>query len=387
MKLLYTNFHDGDGGGHTTYVSLLAGALAARHEVHVAAPASSRLLKEARLLPGVHAVAQEFPNGLKRVAARMRARRSLAMLLRTGGFDIVHVNGSADHRLVLSATRGLSRPPRIVLTKHNSKAISGIGHFLRARATDQVIAVCNHTLRQLQSSAYRRCGLATVHNGIDTAYYAPFEGDRRELRSHWIDDDALLLIGSNAGTGAYKGWMDLVDAVALLPEAMRTRIRVVIAGKSPSQEQKARIAAMGLADNVQFPGLLMDVRPMIAALDAGFVLSHQVETISFACREMMSMGKPVLVSDYAGLPENIEHGRDGWIVPARRRDAIAGVLKHMLDDRDALIAMGAAARVRALAEFGLDRFVRSTEFVYEALIAGTMASAENAERPEFGKAA
>ena len=375
MKLLYTNFHDGDGGGHTTYVALLAGALSAGHEVHVAAPASSRLLQEAQALAGVHAIAQEFPNGLKHIPARMRARRSLGTLLRTNDFDIVHVNGSSDHRLVLSAIRGLPRPPKIVLTKHNSKAISGLGHRLRARTTDQVIAVCDHTLRQLQSSPYRRCRLATVHNGIDTTYFAPYPEDlRRMQRSLWANDETSLLIGSNAGTGAYKGWMDLIEALALLPETLRTRVRVVIAGKPASQEQMARIAALGLSDHVQFPGLLMDVRPMIAALDAGFVLSHEVETISFACREMMSMGKPVLVSDYAGLPENVEHGRDGWIVPARNREAIANSLKRMLEERGSLIAMGSAARERALAEFGLDRFVGSTEEVYRALLPGDSAA-------------
>ena len=392
MKLLYTNFHDGDGGGHTTYIALLAGALAGRHEVHVAAPASSRLLREAQSLPGVHAIAQEFPNGLKRIAARMRARRSLARLLRANDFDIVHVNGSADHRLVLSAMRGLPHRPRIVLTKHNSKAIGGVGHLLRARATDQVIAVCDHTLRQLQSSAYRQCRLATVRNGIDTTCFAPYPEDLRRIqRRRWAGDETSLLIGSNAGTGAHKGWVDLVEALALLPEALRTRIRVVIAGKPASHEQTARIAELGLSDQVHFPGLLTDVRPMVAALDAGFVLSHQVETISFACREMMSMGKPVLVSDYAGLPENIEHGRDGWVVPARNRDAIASALKRMLEERGALTAMGSAARERALAEFGLEQCIGSTEEVYRSLLPGNAgalpASAAVPAQAQLGEAA
>src|ERR1700752_4036664 len=119
MKLLYTNFHDGDGGGHPPYVVAPARALAARHEVHVAAPAGSRLLREAQALPGVHAVAQEFPNGLKKLRARMRAQNALAALLRAHAFDLVHVNGSADHRLVMAALHGLRRRPRVVLTKHN----------------------------------------------------------------------------------------------------------------------------------------------------------------------------------------------------------------------------------------------------------------------------
>src|SRR5688500_17712820 len=117
MKLLYTNFHAGDGGGHTTYVVALARGLSPRHEVFVAAPEGSRLLREARALPGVHAMAQAFPNGLRELGARIRARAALARLLREQAFDVVHVNGSADHRLVLSAMRGLARRPKLVLTK------------------------------------------------------------------------------------------------------------------------------------------------------------------------------------------------------------------------------------------------------------------------------
>ena len=52
LKLLYTNFHAGSGGGHTTYVRELARMLGSRHEIHVAAPAGSRLLAEAAKLPG-----------------------------------------------------------------------------------------------------------------------------------------------------------------------------------------------------------------------------------------------------------------------------------------------------------------------------------------------
>ena len=42
MKILYTNFHAGDGGGHTTYLASLARALSPRHQVFMAAPAGSR---------------------------------------------------------------------------------------------------------------------------------------------------------------------------------------------------------------------------------------------------------------------------------------------------------------------------------------------------------
>lgn len=368
MKLLYTNFHTGDGGGHTTYLRWLAAGLRERHEIHVAAPPGSRLNEEARGIAGVTVLDQPFPNGLGKLAARAAARRQLAAYLRRHRFDVAHVNGSADHRLVLAA---LPDPrPRVVLTKHNSKPMTGLGHWWRARHTDAVIAVCEYTRRQLAQTAYRRCLLATVYNGVDLDRYRPWPADAVSAeRARWAGEGRdVLVLGSNAGTADYKGWMDLAEALALLEPHERVRLRVLVAGVPPKEPVRQRVAELGLAQTVIFPGLLADVRPLVAAFDAGFVLSWDVETISFACREMMAMGKPVLVSDYAGLPENIRPGEDGWVVPVRHREAIAAHVRRLLAEHDRLPAMGRAAHAHAEAEFGLAAFIERTEAVYRQLL-------------------
>ena len=176
--------------------------------------------------------------------------------------------------------------------------------------------------------------------------------------------------------------MDLVEALPSLPAPARAQVHVLVAGKPPTAEQMRRIEGLGLARQVHFPGLLDDVRPAIAAIDAGFVLSYDVETISFACREMMAMGKPVLVTDYAGLPENIEPGRDGWIVPPRDVAAIAAAVQRMLEQRVALPAMGEAAREHAVREFGLPRFIALTEAVYLRLLGPTAPDRRNTASPK-----
>lgn len=368
MKILLTNFHEGDGGGHTTYLLALARGLAAAHEVHLAVPATSRLYREAAALDGVRVVAQPFPNAIAQLAAAMRARRQLRDYLRTHAFDIVHVNGSTDHRMVLSACSGLAHKPKVVLTKHNSKPAQGVTHRWRARRTDLVIVVCEATRRMLETGPYARCQLRTVRNGIDVRHYLPWSDEAvRAIRERWSGEGRLLL-GSNAGTAEHKGWMDLIEAVATLPAARRARVDILLCGQPPLPEQTQRIEALGLATQVHFAGLLSDVRPVLAAIDVGFVLSYAVETISFACRETMAMGKPVLVSDYAGLPENIDDGVDGWRVPVRDRVAIAVAVAGMLDHPERLRTMGDAARRKAEREFGLDRFIAATEDAYAALL-------------------
>lgn len=383
MRILYTNFHQGSGiGGHSIYILSLAQAMADKHEIAVAVPESSGLFRRAQALPNVHVVAQSFPN---RPADAWRAAKRLRALLRQRRIDVVHVNGSADHRLVMLARFGMgSKKPAVVFTKHNDQPISNFSAAVRSwLGTSHVIAVCDFVRRRVARSPYRLVGITAIPNGIDTQHFSQestlADASRRQMRDAfrqtWLASVAgvpqglttpgMLVIGSQAGTDSYKGWMDLVHAVAQLPVASKARVVIVLAGAWPSEAQKAEVAQVGMQDQVHFAGPQDDVRPFLGSLDAGFVLSWRVETISFACREMMSMGLPVMVSDHGGLAENITSGVDGWVVAERDLDAIGKCVQTMLDQPDLLEKIGNGALLRARAEFGLDKFVNATEAVYK----------------------
>ena len=247
------------------------------------------------------------------------------------------------------------------------------GRFTLASFVDPYVAVRAESQFQDQSSPLGMLNFNPIKlketAGIARVLQKSADAEAITQRRRWLGDRTALLLGSNAGTANYKGWMDLVEALALLPPARRALVHLLVAGRLPDAAIEQRIAELGLSDQVHFPGLLDDVRPALAAIDAGFVLSWDVETISFACREMMAMGKPVLVSDYAGLPENIRPELDGWLVPPRNHQAMTDCLQRLLEQRADLARMGAAARERAQNEFGLDRFVARTEAAYADLLA------------------
>jgi len=368
MKILYTNFHRGDGGGHTTYILSLVMALKETHGIVVAAPLTSRLHQTLLSFPDVRVIDHDFRGGLLkcvRDAHRFRA------FLRSEKFDIVHVNGSADHRLCMLALGGMSADrPAIVYTQHNDRDVNRLGTLIRARfGTTRVICVCAHSRRKLEHSPFSRCGLTTVYNGVDVDRFSPPPAsDVRHYRRRWIEPrrSGCLVVGSNAGTADYKRWLDMVEGVALLPKHLRHQIMILIAGVPPSEDQVSNVEQLGMMDHVIFVGLLDDVRPFIAALDVGFVLSSEVETISFACREMMAMGVPVIVSDSGGLTENVEPYVDGWVVPACNPLSVSLAIAGILANRQCLIPMRNAAREKATSEFSLAQFVGGTREVYLA---------------------
>ncbi|THJ53204.1 glycosyltransferase family 4 protein [Burkholderia sp. LS-044] len=373
MKILYTNFHGGNGGGHDTYIYHLAAGLGRRYRVAVASPAGSRLSRMVDTLPGVRIVDMQFkPCWRTFLPELVRLRR----LIQQSAFDIIHVNGSADHRQVMLALVGCRTRPSVVFTKHNTYAAGSIGNFLRARfATDTTIAVSDYVRLMLErQSPYG--DITVIKHGVQLPPHTGGQAEIRRRRIGYFGEagaDAIVL-GSVAGTGPHKGWSDLVSALAQLPDALRAKFRVLLAGDWPSKEQREFVAHCGVAANVAFVGPTDRTHDILATCDASFVLSYH-ESLSFACREAMSMGRAVIVTDVGGLPENVDDRIDGWIVPPRSPEAIAAVLREIAEHPERVPEMGRAARARSEREFSFARFTDETSSVYRASIRGTAVSA------------
>lgn len=368
MKILYTNFHARNGGGHVTYIVNLLQGLSTEHQLTVATPKSSRLFRLASTMPGVKVVDMSYST---RPSSWLGPRAALRRLILQERFDIVHANGTADHKQVMLALVGMRHSPAVVVTKHNEHPVTSFGHRLRAwLSTDRMIAVSDSVRGLLMKSAYRRCGVVTVRHGIDTDFFAPVPTESKfALRGKYLGVGLRdkIVLGSSAGSDLDKGWLDLIEAISLLSEPQRERLHVVVIGDPPNEAKLARVEALGMTGAVTFPGLIDDVRPVLAACDIGFVLSYQ-EALSFACRELMALGLPVLVTRVGGLPENVTDGKEGWIVPARSPAAIAKVLVGILADPQQVQQLGERARTRAAREFNLAGFVAQTLAVYQSVL-------------------
>ncbi len=210
MRILYTNIHRQNGGGYNTYLLGLIAALAQDHEITVAAPGSSRLFSFVAAIPGARAAGIRYSaRGFGWWCEFSRLRR----LICEGGVDIIHVNASADHRLVTLAMLTLRRRPRIVFTKHNDHPCRSVGNALRAwLATDDVIAVSDYVAGQLSASPYCRRRITVVCHGVDTENFAPPPRDAADaIRARyfgfaWRDK---IVLGSTADTS--REWCGRLD--------------------------------------------------------------------------------------------------------------------------------------------------------------------------------
>ena len=367
MNLLFCNFHEANGGGQDTYLLSLIKTLQPHYSVALACPPSSRLYL---------ALQQEVPCFDINYKALFRQWGTLFKQLWAfkqwvdkQAFDIIHVNGSADHRVVLLIYPFLKHRPKLVLTKHNALRIKW-GAWLRMRYfTDAIIAVSQSTEQHLLQAGIPAALIHTIPNGIDTHFYKPISAEqKKQLRQHYgLSMDDFILV-SSAGTADCKNWPSLIAAVAALPAELKNRIKVIIAGKIPSlQKQTQTINQFNLNKKIIFTGLLSDTREWMTLGNVGFVLSNAEETISFACREMMAMGLPVIVSHYGGLPENITDQVDGWVVPVNDIPSLTQCLITLLKRND-LTQIGLHAREKAVKHFAKDIFIQATLKLYQHLL-------------------
>jgi len=366
MNILFTNFHPSNGGGHTTYLTyLFNGLLLQGINAFIAVPQVSKLNKDLKQNHLNRVFDIDFPGKPKEIVNIIRNIKKLEKLIIKKQIDIVHVNGTPDHKVVMLCKWFYKLNFRIIRTKHDSFKIkqNWFANKLYGKYTNQMIVVSNFQYSHIITKELQK-KTTVIHNGIDLDYFQPREKSQDLIKQLNIQDKDIVFV-SVAGTSLNKGWQFLVEAASKLDNELRGRVKIIIAGNPPKNEiVEQYINRIDMQDNVVFTGFINDVRKVISIADVGFVLS-KYEALSIACREMMAMGKPVLVSNVGGLPENINNNQNGWVVQQGSNNQIQEFLQRV-DGLD-LSNFSKSAIQKAEREFGLKYFFDKTIKLYRSV--------------------
>jgi glycosyltransferase involved in cell wall biosynthesis len=120
---------------------------------------------------------------------------------------------------------------------------------------------------------------------------------------------------------------------------------------------------------VRFLGPRDDMPDLMAACDV-VVLPSRAEALPTALMEAAAAGRPVVATRVGGVPEVVEDGRTGLLVPAGDPHALARALASVLADPVRAAALGDAARALARQRFGIDRQVERTIELWTRVVAG-----------------
>jgi len=175
---------------------------------------------------------------------------------------------------------------------------------------------------------------------------------------------------------AVKGTEYLLRAFAAVAPR-HPDVRLVVIGEGPLRRSLERLAsALGIEHRVQFLGALRHSevlawmrRAAMLVLPGVRTATGRVEGLGMVLLEAAATGVPVIGSKMGGIPECIDDGESGFLVPERDAGALAERLGMLLDHPSVRHRMGAAGRLLVERRFDARQQTRALEGLYDALLA------------------
>lgn len=217
------------------------------------------------------------------------------------------------------------------------------------------------------------CRISVVYNAADLTRFRPDNADAKCLRSEWgiLKDAPLVLMVSKLIE--IKGHLDFVKSCALCQKRFPNAVFMIVGGDMPGHEAYAErvrqaVREYQLEDAFHFAGFQREVERFLGAADVVVQPSICEEGLGRVAIEAMAMGKPVVATHAGGLPEVVQDGITGYIVPKNDHEALAGRIIAFLENPDLCAKMGQAGRVRAHQQFGVLEHVASVAEIYDKLL-------------------
>ena len=287
------------------------------------------------------------------------------------------------------------RRPFVVGTVHSSRIRSDEDRDLLRRLTprmDHLVAVSRAIVRKLEDEGRVGAPISLIYNGVDLARYSE-QSACPTLRSEFAIPAGDPIVGVVARLEPEKGHPTLLDAwPAVLAEAPNARLLVVGEG-SQRDLLEAQAASLGLAGPAQLPPQLFDmpqlayesgtssrhssviftgrrddVPAVTAALDVAVLPSYR-EAQGLSILEAMALSRPVVASAVGGIPEMIDDGRTGLLVPPRDPDALAAAILRLLRDPAEAARLARGGHDLVHERFCVEQMVRAVETIYDEAVA------------------
>lgn len=363
-RILHSESSRGWGGQEVRVFTELEWMRAHGHWVALAAHPQSAIAKRAQ-----EAEIPFYPLRTHKMWLPVEVAKLTAWLIRNR-IDVVNTHSSNDGWLAGLAA-WLVRRPLLIRSRHievdyPNRFLSGIAYRTlphHVLTTSQRIA--NRLVEELALSPLR---VTCISTGVDlTRFHRDLPGTlRRELGF----PPGVVLVGMISVLRSWKGHGTFLDAAAeLLKNADPGRpLHFVIAGDGPGREElTGKIAQAPWKNHVTLLGHRGDVPNVLASLDVLVLPSFAHEGIPQIILQAQAMSRAVVATTVGGIPEVVEDGVTGLLVPPRNPKALAEKIETVLADPALRARLGETARAKIEKHHSLDAMGERLLALYEAL--------------------
>jgi glycosyltransferase involved in cell wall biosynthesis len=223
--------------------------------------------------------------------------------------------------------------------------------YVSARGTDAVVAVSQAVADRVVDGVAR-----VIYAGLPPRDPLPHRGASTEI-----------VIGTAGRLVELKGIEYLIRAVAALRHDFPA-LRLEIAGAGPQCVRlEEEVARTDLVGRVKFLGWIDDIGSVLFHWDV-FVLPSLEEGFPVAALDAMGAGLPVVATAVGGVPELIQDGESGWLVPPRDVEALTARLSLLLGNSELRQSVGAAGWARVRDHFNASQMAKAFSRLYDELL-------------------
>jgi len=219
-----------------------------------------------------------------------------------------------------------------------------------------VICVSDYGYRSFSAlSLLPRSRLCMIYNAVDTSRASCNQADGLAFRrKHGIPDNSPLVV-QVSWIIPEKGIPTVLEGAKLVLEH-NSSVHFVFVGEGRHRDEYSLLAArMGIHANVRWTGVVEDplAEGVYAAADVVCQASDWEEVFGYVIAEAMASGKPVVATRVGGIPELVQDGETGFLIPRRDEAQLARKVCLLLDDGALRQRMGNAGRRAAEAKFDI----------------------------------
>jgi glycosyltransferase involved in cell wall biosynthesis len=307
----------------------------------------------------------------------LRALFHLIRIIKSGDYDVVHTHTSkagilgrlaasiCGVRVIVHSSHGT------ILHGYFSPAVTAVFALFEkivAAMSHKIICLTRKEIREyLEAGIGREDQFTYIFNGIDIEAFESRVGDRQSLRKELrLEQDHVVCV-SVGRLVPVKGQCDLLDAFA---EAYATspELRLLLVGDGELRKDlEEQIERLGIGEVTRLVGWREDVAELLDACDI-FVLTSLNEGLGLVLVEAMAKKLPVVATAVGGVPEVVDDGQTGHLVPAQDPSAIAAAITHLAANKPVRTAFGQNGCARAHQVFSIDQTVAHTETLYRDLL-------------------
>lgn len=260
----------------------------------------------------------------------------------------------------------------VVYTEHNKweryHRVTYHLNKLSFSSQQKVIAVSGEVARSIKTH-YRKArpDVEVVLNGVDTEKYSVAQPVDRDIRKELGIAATDTVIGIACVFRAQKRltiWLEIADA---LHKKYPATSFVIIGDGVLRPDVDAKMKELGSEKFVHLVGLQTETRPYFKAMDI-FMMSSEFEGLPIALLEAMSMGCMPACTAAGGIPEAIQDGENGVLVPVEQPLQLVDKIGACIEQAGQIDRMKKAARETVVKSFSMQKMVGQLESIYNNLL-------------------